>query len=250
MSNRYFYREGGGVSFIDPNDESNIRHTFNDFGLILKTPEISEPEPQTTFIEIPFRDGSLDLTAPFGEDYVAYKDRFLYIPLVDLDYTLDVNAKFARLAQAILGKRKKVILDKDPTYYYIGRCISFSDVEVEGLMGTVTVTFEVEPYRYSIYGANDRWKWDPFNFLTDMAIDAGSYPVNGTLTKTIQVGESDVVPSITVDSDMTLEFEGKTYQLHKGTIRNYDIRLKGGKDNVLVFRGNGTVTIDYRGGRF
>ena len=250
MSNVYYYREGGGVSFIDPNDDTNVRHSFRDFSLILRRPDVTTPEPQVNFIEIPFRDGSLDLTAPFGEDYVSYKDRYLYIPLTDLDYTRDVGAKFNRLAQAILGKRKKIILDKDPTYYYIGRCTGFSDVEVEGLMGTVTVTFQVEPYRYSIYGANDRWKWDPFNFLTDMAIDAGSYPVNGTLRKVIQVGESDVIPSITVDSEMTLEFEGKTYQLQPGTIRNYDIRLKGNKENILIFKGQGTVTIDYRGGRF
>ena len=250
MSNSYFYHEGGGVSFIDLDNEANTVHSYRDFGLILRRPDVTIPEPQTNFIEIPFRDGSLDLTAPFGEDYVSYKDRYLYIPLTDLDYVRDVGAKFDRLARVIQGKRKKIILDKDPTYYYIGRCTNFSDVEVEGLTGTTTVTFRVDPYRYSIYGANDRWKWDPFNFLTDMAIDAGSYPVNGTLTKVIQVGENDVIPTITVDSDMTLEFEGKTYQLHSGTIRNYDIRLKGGKDNVLVFKGNGTVTIDYRGGRF
>lgn len=250
MRRRYDWNERAGVKFIDPDNDDNFFHTFDDYGLILKTPEISEPEPQTNFIEIPFRDGALDLTAPFGEDYIAYKDRYLTIPLVDLEYKQDVNAKFARLAQAILGKRKKVILDKDPTYYYIGRCTSFSDVEIAGDFGTITVTFEVEPYRYSIYGADDPWEWDPFNFLTDMAIDAGSYPVNGSLTKTIYVGESDVIPSITVDSAMQLEFEGKTYQLQPGTIKNYDIRLKGGKDNVLVFTGNGTVTIDYRGGRF
>lgn len=251
MSNNfYYYKEGGGVTFIDPNDEDSKRHSYRDFNLVFREPEITEPEPQTNFVEIPFRDGSLDMTAPFGEEYVSFKDRYLYLTFTDLDYRQGFMSKFSRFAQFILGKRRKIILDKDPTYYYIGRCTNFSEIELEGNFGTLTVTFQVEPYRYSIYGADEPWLWDPFNFLTDMAIDAGSYQVYGSLTKTIFVGENDVAPIITVDSQMTLEFEGKTYTLYPGTITNFDILLKGNKDNVLRFTGNGTVTIDYRGGRF
>lgn len=247
---RYYYLEGGGVTFIDPEDEANKWHSYDDFGLIYREGDIPLPEPRTEFIEIPYRDGALDLSAPYGEEYVTYGDRILSLTFTTMTYRQEFMARFARLAKKILGRRMKVILDKDPNYYYIGRVTSFSPVEVAGDTATSTVTVEVGPYRYSIYTANDRWKWDPFNFYTDMALDMGSYVVNGTLTKTINVGESDVYPTFTVDSDMTLEFEGKTYQLRTGTITNYDIRLRGGVPNVLTFTGNGTVTIDYRGGRF
>lgn len=248
--NFYYYKQGGGITFIDPEDNDSRRHSYKDFNLILREARITLPKPQTNFMSIPFRDGTLDLTAPFGEEYVSYEDRFLYLTFTDLEYRQGFMSKFSRLAQSILGKRKKVILDKDPSYYYIGRCVEISDPETESDFGTSTVTFEVEPYRYSIYSADDPWLWDPFNFLTDMAIDAGSFTVNGTLTRIINVGENDVAPTITVDSEMTLEFEGKTYQLHPGTITNYDIWLKGNKQNILKFTGHGTVTIDYRGGRF
>lgn len=247
---RYYYNEDSGVYFIDPDNESNVHHSKADYGLILRELALTEPEPRTEFVDIPYRDGSLDLTAPYGEEFVTYQDRYLYITLTTQTYRQEFMARFSRLAKNILGRRKKIILDKDVGYYYMGRCTSFSDVTVEGDFASCKVTFRCDPWRYSTQSANDRWKWDPFNFYTDMALDMGTYTVNGRLTKTLNVGENDVYPTITVSEDMTLEFEGKTYQLRRGTTTNFDIRLRGSVPNVLTFIGNGTVTIDYRGGRF
>lgn len=246
----YYYHIGGGVTFIDPANESNRWHTYNDYGFVLRALDLTEPEPYTQFVEIPFRDGSLDMSAPYGEEYVSYNDRYLTITLTTLTFRQEFMARFGRLANNILGRRLKIILDKDQNYYYLGRCISFGQVNVEGDMASSDISFRLEPYKYSIYSAGDRWKWDPFNFYTDMALDMGSYTVSGSLTKVLRVGAKDVYPTITVSSDMTLEFNGKTYQLTKGSTTNYDIRLKAEVDNVLVFKGNGTVTIDYQGGRF
>lgn len=246
--NYYYFKQGGGVTFYNPVTDEKICHTYTDHDLILKNAYISPPVPKVTFIDIPGRDGSIDLSEALGS--VRFQDRYLYIVVTDVDYKLSVGEEFALLQREIDGKRVKVILDKMPSYYYLGRVTSFSDVEEDGLTGTTTITIQVKPYRYSIYSADDPWLWDPFNFLTDMAIDAGSFPVNGRTIRIINVGMNDVTPTITVSSDMTLEFEGKTYELHTGTINNFDIRLKGNKENVLVFTGNGTVTIDYMGGRF
>ena len=198
-------------------------------------------------IDIPGRDGSIDLTDALG---VHFEDRFLYITLTDLDYKLSVGEAFARLQREIAGRRVKVILDKEPAYYFVGRVIEFSQPEVSGIAGTTTITIEIDPYRYSIYDADNPWLWDPFNFLTDMATDAGEYRVNGTLSLKINVGQNTITPTIEVSSDMTLELNGKSFELHTGVNRNFDIRLIGDQENTLIFRGNGTVVIDYSGGRF
>lgn len=246
--NGYFYKQGGGVTFYNPDTDEKICHTYEDAGLVLLDVYPSPPVPKTNFIDIPGRDGSIDLTEALGG--VRFEDRYLYIELLDRDYKLSVGAAFTRLQRLIDGRRVKVILDKMPSYYYVGRVIEFSEPDEEGLTATSTVTVEIEPYRYSIYSADEPWLWDPFNFYTDMAIDAGSFKVSGTLRKVIYVGMNDVTPTITVDSAMTLEYEGKTYQLEPGATMNYDIRFRGNKENVLVIKGNGTITIDYRGGQF
>lgn len=247
MNDFYYYREGGGVTFRNNSEEL---HSFRDFDLVLKSVEVTEPEPQTNFIEIPFRNGSLDLTAPYGEENITFRDRFLYLTFTDIKYKENYRLRFSEFARHILGKRKEIILDKDPAYYYVGRCISLDDPEEEGEFYTAVATFEIEPYRYANCSAESPWLWDPFCFIDGMAIDTGSYIVNGVLTKIIYTGINDAIPEITVDSEMTVEFEGKEYTLNQGVNKNYDIRLRGNAKNVLIFKGNGSVKIDYKGGRF
>ena len=94
-----------------------------DYGLIVAPYAIPMPEPQTSFVEIPGRDGALDLSEAFGT--VRYTDRV--IPL-----TLYARAPFdtavSTFAADVHGRRMNVIFDRDPTFYYDGR-ITIEDVE-------------------------------------------------------------------------------------------------------------------------
>jgi hypothetical protein len=60
-----------------------------------------------------------------------------------------------------------------------------------------------------------------------------------------------VTPSFIVKSDdgkgMKVTFNGTTHDLPDGTSRVINIRTVEG-DNKLKFTGNGTVSVDYRGG--
>lgn len=47
---------------------------------------------------------------------------------------------------------------------------------------------------------------------------------------------------------MEVDFQGKTYKLITGDNEIPDIEIGEG-EYTLTFRGNGTVSIDYRGGR-
>ena len=50
-----------------------------------------------------------------------------------------------------------------------------------------------------------------------------------------------------VSAAMTVNYDGKDYELKQGTNKIYDIVIKEG-ENPLMFTGTGTVTISYRGG--
>ena len=56
-----------------------------------------------------------------------------------------------------------------------------------------------------------------------------------------------VVPKFICSADMDIEFNGSVFRLSAGETMNYDIILSGG-ENQLIFTGQGTVTIEYRGG--
>ena len=78
-----------------------------DYGLIVAPYAIPMPEPQTNFVEIPGRDGALDLSEAFGS--VRYADRT--IPL-----TLYVRAPFDTL-----------VFRRNDTYVYDRRKRLFRD---------------------------------------------------------------------------------------------------------------------------
>ena len=56
-----------------------------------------------------------------------------------------------------------------------------------------------------------------------------------------------IYPQITASAAMSVKLNNKTYNLNVGENIMYDMPLKEGY-NILTFTGNGTVSIDYRGG--
>lgn len=241
-------KRGTGVTFIDEKNEKETFHTYKDYGLILLDKSAPFPEPKTEYVDIPNRDGSIDLTGALGDRFVRYYNRTVEFTLVDLNYQERFNARFSRMARDIHGKRMKIIFDADPSYYYIGRVV-MGPVSKHGLRGDLTVTCDCEPYKYSVVKSSDPWIWDTFNFETGIVTEGGAYTVRGSLTVTVNPGDIPVTPTFICSAQMKLTLRGETYTLPSGSSLNYDIYLRPG-ENELTFTGNGTVTIDYRGGAF
>ena len=198
-----------------------------DCGLIVAPYAIPMPEPQTNFVEIPGRDGALDLSEAFGA--VRYADRIL--PL-----TLYARAPFdttvSALAADIHGRRMNVIFDRDPIYYYNAR-ITIKDVERHWGYCELSLECRAKPYKME-------------QFETAITVlPTGSATV--TLTNT----RMPVVPTITVSTEMTLSFTigGKDYSvtLTAGTHTIPALVLSEG-DTEIGITGTGSVTFAYRKG--
>ena len=122
--------------------------SYNNWNLFLKeNPKISSPELKTYMVEIPGRNGQLDLTdSVFGG--VKYKDR--EIKLAFLSYA--VQEQWASIVESMMeslhGKKMRIILPDDPSYYYYGRMVVEPDYGRHVL--TIKVTATVEPYKTSI----------------------------------------------------------------------------------------------------
>lgn len=189
-----------------------------DYGLIVAPYAIPLPEPQTNFVEIPGRDGALDLSEAFGT--VRYADRI--IPL-----TLYVRAPFDALISAfaadVHGRRMNVIFDRDPTYYYDAR-ITLEDVERHAGYCELSLECRAKPYKLE-------------HFETTITV----LPT-GNASVTLANTRMPVVPSITVSAEMTLTFT-------IGTI-NHTVTLSVGTHTVpslLIQEGETTIGIDGTG---
>ena len=198
-----------------------------DNGLIVAPYAIPMPEPQTNFVEIPGRDGALDLSEAFGT--VRYADRV--IPL-----TLYARAPFDTLisvfAADVHGRRMNVIFDRDPTYYYDAR-VTVEDVERHAGYYELSLECRAKPYKLEHFET------------TITVLPTGIASV--TLTNT----RMPVVPSITVSAEMTL-----TYTLNE---KEYTVNLAAGShiipslvllegDTVIGITGTGRITFTYRKG--
>ena len=198
-----------------------------DYGLIVAPYAIPIPEPQTNFVEIPGRDGTLDLSEAFGT--VRYADRI--IPL-----TLYARAPFDTLISAfaadVHGRRMNVIFDRDPTFYYDAR-VTLEDVERHAGYCELSLECRAKPYKLE-------------HFETAITVlPTGSATV--TLTNT----RMPVVPTIAVSAEMTLVFAiaGVSYSisLAAGSHVMPSLVLMEG-DTEVEITGTGSITFTYRKG--
>ena len=198
-----------------------------DYGLIVAPYAIPMPEPQMNFVEIPGRDGALDLSEAFGT--VRYTDRI--IPL-----TLYARAPFdtsiSAFAADVHGRRMNVIFDRDATYYYDAR-MTIEDVERHAGYCELSLECRAKPYKLE-------------HFETAITVlPTGSATV--TLTNT----RMPVVPVITVSAGMTLTFtllgKDSTVNLSAGTHIIPSLVLMEG-DTEIGITGTGRITFTYRKG--
>lgn len=227
------------------------KHSYRDWGLILKSrPVISSPSPKTVYVDIPASDGIIDLTESLTGD-VKYENRTITCEFNVLDARKRWSNIYSEILDFLHGQQMKVILDEDPTYYYIGR-VKVNEWKSDKKTSTITIEGNVEPYKLEMFSSLEDWEWDSFNFETGIVRDYRNIRVDESLTFTIEGRRKTVVPSFIVQSDdgtgLKVKFNGTTYDLLDGTNRVLNIIIKDGT-NTLYFTGNGTVSIDYRGGR-
>ena len=152
----------------------------------------------------------------------------------------------SQIARVLHGKAIRCILPDDPNYYYDGR-FSLQTSKGNDVDADFVIIGDVYPFKLECYTAAEDWLWDTFSFEHGIIRAYNGISVSGESTVTIIGSDMPVVPEITCSETMNVEFENQTFQLAKGINKNYDVILKEG-ENIMKFTGNGTVTIDFRGG--
>lgn len=221
------------------------KHSYNDWGLILSSKTISPPVPKTNRVSVPLMDGTIDLTEILTED-IKYEDRTLSFTFSVIDKRNTWAEKISEIENYIHGKRLKIVCDDDPAFYYIGR-VSVDNWNSDSRVGKLVVNCTVEPFKYDILSSSMDWEWDIFDFDQGIINETGDLIVDGTRTITLICRRKRMFPIFTASAEMTVKFDGVTYNLPAGSNKIYDIFLCEGK-NELMFTGNGTVSIDYIGG--
>lgn len=200
-------------------------HSYTGLNLITSKINIPPAAVKTNYVDIPGGDGSVDLTEALGE--VRYKTR-------NASFTLtvkpgdDFEVKKKDVSNKLNGLKCKIWIDKDPGFYWIGRC-EVNNYASNKNLHTIVVNAVLEPYKYK-------------NDVTTVTIGGGD-----SSTTTLWNARKSVVPTITTTAETTLGFKGNTYTLNAGTHKILDLKLVEGANDVTINTA-GMVTFTYQEG--
>lgn len=235
MNQKDYSVQLGGISLLDR------------YGLLMTKKYIGPPKAKTKLIDVPGRDGALDLSEVLT-GRVTYEQRPIEVELYTPEKPLNFTLLRSKIQNAFHGRRLQIIFDDDPTYYWEGRVEI--DFENDGALGTIKLNATVDPYKKWVQEYPEEWLWDTLDFEDGVINELSNISVSGTKSVDILVAEQSgmvICPTIEASAGMKVSYEGKTVQIGTGKSTVYDFNLHEG-NNTLVFTGNGTVTISYKGG--
>ncbi len=194
-----------GISFGDI-------HSYEDLHVVLSKVNIPPATAKTNFVDIPGGNGSVDLTEALGE--VKFNDRectftFTVFPCDDFE------EKKREISNLLNGKRCRIVLDKDPDFYWDGRC-SVNEYESDRNIHKVVVKAVVAPYKLKPE-------------VTKVIVPAGERVV-----RTLLNSRKTVVPTITNTADATIVFNGTTYTVGAGIHKILNLALTEGENELTV----------------
>lgn len=194
-----FFRE---FSEINPASDDDVVsggiNTWDDWHLIPTTrPVINPPNVRTNEVIIPGRSGSLDLSEVLT-GYPLYDNRTGSIEFVVANDYWDWAVAYSTIMRCLHGKTFKMMLEDDPAYYYEGR-FSVNSWKSDKNWSTITIDYDVQPYKVSRQSTNEDWLWDPFSFEDGLAYDT-----------------EDITAEISNELDLYTNCEADTYSMYIG----------------------------------
>ena len=198
-------------------------------GLKLFALSMPPPEPKTSYIDVPGRDGSIDVSALDG--FVHYKDRTITLSFSYFGSYSQWFAAVSQLNSLLLGQKLKLTISDDPGYYYFGR-FSVSTDKSNPVSGDIVVTGQCSPYK----------------FKTNVTVV--EQDISGSAEITLTNERMPSTPTITTDAEMQLVWGASgenSLTLNAGTLRYTGLLLLEG-DNEFTVNGTGHIKFEYQEG--
>ena len=194
--------------------------------------EFSPAEYRTNYVEVPGRDGDLDLSTALSDGMPKYNNRTLTATFESSEGSrLEREDRINVMINWLDGWEMNITLPDDELHYITGR-VHVAKEYNDNAHCAVTVTAVCSPWRYNIN--------ETARTLTAAA--------NATTTTLSNNGRRTVVPLIEItgeEASVNLVFGGASWVLGAGTYQLPDLILhQGGAE--LTYSGTGTVIITYR----
>ncbi|MBN3368738.1 hypothetical protein CF068_02750 [Clostridium botulinum] len=205
--------------------------SMSGMGWLRESASFSTPQSQTNTIVVPGRNSPIRYTEALGR--VSYQPRSFQITLSMLGDRIKFNEMVSRTVNGLAGRLAKVVLNEEPTLYYVGTIQMESAYAPLTGKGTLAITCEDgDSYRYHV--------------------DETEVSVTGGGSVVLLNDYMPVIPSVTVTEETALNWQIGNDRFQKsvsaGTWVFPELELVYGENSVEIIT-DGTVTFRYREGR-
>lgn len=231
-------------------------NTWDDWHLIpAERPSIASPGISTNFVEIPGRDGSVDMST-FLMNRPVYGGRSgswdFYVDN-DHEYWETIRMKIMTFLH---GKRFKIVLEDDPTWYWEGR-FAVDSWRSEQSNSKISINYQIDTYKKKIRREGDLdIIWDQFCFESDYDYYTSLHPTQNGISLhqssyTTEIYAYDypfevMATSISGGSIINATMNGNLKHIGPGETISLG-KVKSGI-NTVTFTGTGNVTVHFTGG--
>lgn len=226
-----------------------VEYDSRDWGFFLEAPTgIPDAKARRYEKTVPGRDGVLDLTDALG--VVNFENRAIELSFV---YQCGTQSNYHLMASdmrnTLDGKRWRVTLKHDASWYWVGRCqVDTSKVGAEAMR--LVVRIDAEPFKRSVQSSYEAWKWSPFSFVDGVVTNPSDVELTGG-TATVSLPRDDAASKVTLwlnsgSADAKTSTDKTWHALKPGANRIPEIRMSRDGATVLQLRGTGTVGVEYR----
>ena len=184
------------------------KNTYSDWHLVPDgRPVIAMPEPKKVTVDIPGRNGVLDLSEAIRR-FPVYNNREGTLKFHVLNGYGGWHGRYEEIANYIHGKTTEIRLEDEPGWYYTGRVtVNSWTSNNDGTWSDIEFGYDLQPYKLSEDTTlTDNWLWDPFSFVDGIIIGKllNQIPVESTTYKHIYlrdyIGSMPVTPTFIVTS--------------------------------------------------
>lgn len=194
--------------------------------------ELTSPAYRSNFVEVPGRDGDLDLSTALTDGAPRYGNRTLTATFESSEGSrIDRENVIRTMTNWLDGWRLDIILPDDDEHHLTGR-VSVERLYNDNAHASVMVTAICDPWRYN-------------NHETSVQMDATAEEQTVAL---VNSGRRTVVPLLVIsgtDASINLKFGAASWVLGAGSYQLPDLVLQQGAF-PLTFRGSGTLSLTYR----
>ncbi len=249
-------------------------NTWDDWFLVSEErPSFKPPTRKTRIVDVPGMSGQIDMSNyPLGYPLYGNRKGSLNFIVVNDGYYegLNNNKKWFNLLSEIEnylgGKTVKATLEDEPDYYYEGK-FDVTDFKSGNNHSTITISYDLQPYKWYYITTTGEWEWNPFNFENGVIRSSIFSNIvcssrSSWLTKTFKPVDFDLAPTYptfkVVSSDgLGIEVNMVNPSTEENITRTFmdgdtvapDFVFWGSSNITMRFKGNGTISIDMKTGR-